>query len=446
MTGRAARAAVFVIALVALSTGSTAQAQGKVLGGFRGSASASGVHVFYEPRGLLPLAAPVDFGAPDALATIATGPSTFARAGVADPGDLLANPDAVLTLLSADYPSGTVPPWPYRISASSSVGAPTAESNPAPGLNARVEATGAGSRARASMPGAIAPALATVESSVSEATTQTDGAIVTVRSLTRTEGFDFLGMLKIDSIITDLKATSEGAATKLSGGTKISGASLLGQPVTIDTAGIHADDSGTDVSRTGQLNQLLAGAGIRVSLAEPTQSVGGAAGQRAANGLRIDFELSPQTFPIIALLTDMLPPLENPAPGTPSIEDVIAAARARHLVALSVGGAQVSLEARAAAVFSDSLLPGVDDLLPSLAPSGSTSTLPDLAAAQVGAGTLTAPAPARTSTTDAIPVGGSIAGLVLLALLVQPLLGSRLSSVAAAVLAPDPSTCTEEQR
>jgi hypothetical protein len=219
----------------------------------------------------------------------------------------------------------------------------------------------------------------------------------------------------------------------------------MGQPVTIDASGVHMDDQDSAVSLTGDLNQALAAAGIHVSVVEPTQSVGGATGQRAANGLRIDFEFSPRTFPQLSALFDLVPPLENPAPGAPSVEDLIAVARARHLTAIAVGGAQVSLEARGAAVFPDLPLPGFDDLLPSLDSSGTTPLLPDLAPPQLGAGTLTRPT-TRAATTDAIPVGGSIAGLVLLALLVQPLLGARLSSAASALLAPDTSTCEYEER
>jgi hypothetical protein len=441
----AARGFVFILVVAVLGgPAATAARAATALGGYRGLAAANGLHAYYEPKGILPIAPPVDFGSPDALATIASGPNTFARAGVADPGDLLANPDALFTLFSSSYPSGTLPPYPYRASASSSLGKPSDESNPAPGLNARAEATGAGSHARASMPGSVTPAIASIESSVSEAWTETDGATVTVRSLSRTEGFDLLGMLKIDSIVTELKATSMGSGTKLSGRTRVSGATFAGQPVTIDGSGIHMDDSDNDVSRTGDLNAALANAGMHVSVVEPTQSVGGTGGQRAANGVRIDFEFSPRTFPEVSALLDLVPPIENPAPGAPSVEDLIAVARARHLVAVSVGGAQVSLEARSAAVFPDLAIPSFDELLPSLEPSGSTSFLPEVAPARVGAGTLTAPRAAPVSTTNALPVGGSIAGLVLLALLVQPLLGARLSSAAAAVLAPDPSTCEED--
>jgi hypothetical protein len=82
------------------------------LGGYQGTAASSGVHAFYNLGNILPTPPPVDLAVPDTLATIASGPSTFARASVADPGDLLANPDVVLSLASAAYPAGTLPPNP----------------------------------------------------------------------------------------------------------------------------------------------------------------------------------------------------------------------------------------------------------------------------------------------------------------------------------------------
>jgi len=105
-----------------------AKASSPTLGGYTGSAAASGLHVFYNPEGLLPVAAPVDVGIPDALATITTGPSTFARASVADPGDLLVNPDALITLGFAQWKPGTLPPYPYRVNATSGSKTPTGES------------------------------------------------------------------------------------------------------------------------------------------------------------------------------------------------------------------------------------------------------------------------------------------------------------------------------
>src|SRR3546814_14570253 len=111
----------------------------------------------------------------DVCSSDLSGPSTFARASTADPGDLLANPDALLTLVSSEYPQGLIPAYPYRASATSGFGAPTQESNPAPGLNARAEVTSTGSVAQATMPKAIAPAIASFGTLPSLATTTVAG-------------------------------------------------------------------------------------------------------------------------------------------------------------------------------------------------------------------------------------------------------------------------------
>ena len=81
-------------------------------------AQADGLHAFYNPSGLLPIGAPGDVGSPDAYATISSGPAAFARASAADPGDLLANPDALLQVgAGSGYKPGTIPAYPYRATA-----------------------------------------------------------------------------------------------------------------------------------------------------------------------------------------------------------------------------------------------------------------------------------------------------------------------------------------
>jgi hypothetical protein len=410
------------------------------LAGFQGSAAASGVHVLYNPEGLLPIPPPVDVGAPDALATIASGPATFARASVLDPGDLLASPDALLSLFSSDYPAGTVPPYPYRISASSGVGAPSADSNPGPGLNARVEVGEGSSSAKASMGAAEAPAIATFGATSASATTSTDGSKVTVHSVAKIAGFDLLGLIHIDGITTELTATSTGGTTDLSGGTKLVGASLLGTPITIDEAGIHPAKGAPPLlggllqPLAGGLNGALKAAGITVSMVGPVRLEGAKEGQLASTGLRIDLELSRNTQPALAQLLDAIPPIENPIPGTPSIEDLLVAVQARHLASIEVGRGVVSLAARTSGAIDDGgdavALPddtGAFDVPPS---SGSFDLAP-------GAVTPTPSAvqPAGATTRPAVPKGAGVGALVLLALLAVPFVGERLAWLCSSVLA-----------
>jgi hypothetical protein len=422
------------------------------LGGYRGSAAASGLHARYNLGDILPLPPPVDIGAPDALATIASGPQTFARASVLDPGDLLANPDAILTLGSPDYPSGSVPPYPFRITATSGLGAPTAESNPGPGLHARVNADESGSGARATMPALDAPAVARIGSMTATATTHTDGTTVTVDARSDVNGVNILGLITIDSVVTDLSATSDGSETTFAGGTQVVGAEVLGLPVTIDEDGIHQAPGSPTLLQglfgplTGSLNDLLAGVGIRITLAGPVELSGGRSGQLGSDGLRVDFELSETTYPALAALIDAVPPLENPIPGAPSIEDILFFARARHLTSIEFGRGLVALDARPSASFAP-LPPIPTPPAPTLPPV--LSGIPDLAlppAAPVPAPPVAEP-PALIADVPELPAGAGVGALVLLALLAHPFIGRLLARGCAAVLAPGRSeSCSWEER
>jgi hypothetical protein len=422
------------------------------LGGFQGTAAASGLHALYNPSGLLPIPPPVDIGAPDALATIASGPQTFARASVLDPGDLLANPDAFLALASAGYPAGTLPAYPFRVSASSGVGAPSAESNPGPGLNSRVSVDNGGSTAQATMPAVDAPAVATVGSMTAKTTTRTDGPTVTVTARSQVSGINVLGLVTIDSVVTDLTATSDGNTTKFTGGTKVVGASVLGQPVSIDADGVHQAPGsapalqGVISSLTGSLNDILRNVGMRITVAGPVEVSGGAAGQRATDGLRIDLEFSPTTFPQLAALIKALPPIDNPLPGTPSIEDVLAATQARHLASIELGRGLVALEARPAVAFTPPTSPTTPSggaELPAYTPVSPGFGLPSMPVT----GTPLAPGPpVRTSDTSDVPTGVGVGSLVLLALLASPFIGELLARFGTAVLAADRSeSCSWEE-
>ena len=439
------------------------------LGGFQGTASSSGLHVFYTPEGLLPLGSVVDLGAPNALATIASGPATFARASAADPGDLLANPDALLALGAPGYQAGTLPPYPYRVTATSGFGEPSAESTPAPGLGATVEAEPNGSTAAATMPRGAAPAVATFGSMSSRSTTSTDGSTVTVHARSVVSDFDLLGVLVIDSIVTDLQATSDGTSVTLTGGTTVSGASVLGQAVTIDAKGVHGpgpeggppdpgsggltgainDGLATVLGATTSAEEALADAGISVTLAKPVSQGGEGAGQRSSSGLRIALELSDRTMPALTTLAEAVPPIPGLAPGAPTTDDLIAAVRARHLTRVEVAPGAVALSAT----------PAAEPFVPAAVtpPPAGGAALPDTALPPVGA-TAPAAAPAGSSGTGAtaaapvaalpeVPLAAGIGALAALVLLVQPFVGARIARMAETVLAAgDGVSCPLEDR
>src|SRR5581483_5179536 len=407
-----------------------------------GSAAASGLHALYNPVNVLPIPPPVDIGAPDALATIASGPATFARAGVADPGDLLANPDALLALFSSSYKAGTLPPYPYRISATSSTGSPDAESNPAPGLNARVHADDAGSRAQAAMPAAVTPAVATFGSSTSIATTAINGDTITVHSRAEFTNVDVLGVLTFQSLVTDLTGKSVGGAKPtFDGVTTVSGAKLAGTPVTIDDKGVHEGAK--------NLNSALAAAGIKVTLVGPLEQAGSTSGQLLADGLRIDLEFSKGTQPALHSLLDGIPSLGAPIPGAPSPDDLVTLVKARHLSSNEIGRGVVTLATRGSrGSITESPLPDVSTSLPDLSPAPDTGTvagesLTSLSPAPPAsvAGVIV---PARRAGT-AVPIGEGVAGLLALVLLVQPFIGHLIARRVDGLLAGSAAPCPWEE-
>jgi hypothetical protein len=453
-----------LLALVAASTllgrGPAAAQTAPSLGGYTGSAQADGLHSFYTPEGLLPIAPPIDAGVPDAYATIASGPATFARASAADPGDLLANPDALLAAGAPGWQPGTIPAYPFRAVASSATNHHD-ESSPAPGLDARATADETGSSATATMPATDAAAIATFGTLSSTATTATDGSTVTVHSRAEMSNLNVLGILKIGSVITDVTATSDGSSVQLSGGTVVSDSFLLGTPVEIDADGMRAAPGATTTTSplsgilggllspvVGGVNDLLGTIGMHVTVAGPVQTGTEKAGQLRADGLRIELEISEQTFPALKTLLDSLPPTPTLIPGAPGIGDIIAVAEARHLVALEFGRGVVTLRATQSTPFvaKPPVAPTTGSGSSSPSASGSSSPVAGSRPSTGSAPSLVDAAPAAPSTTPAaVSVATGVGALALLALLLQPFAGSWLARGTATVLASAPgSSCPWE--
>lgn len=446
----AVRVGLALLAGAALVEAGPARAVGpestRTIGGFEGTAAGSALRVVYNPSGLLPIPPPVDLSSPDVLATIASGPSSFARASIADPGDLLANPDALFAAGSEDYPAGAIPPYPFRISANSGSGEPTVRLAPAPGLESSVSAQASGSQADASTPRTAVPAIVTVGSARSHAATHTDGKTVSVEASSSLSDFDLLGLLTITSVSTELSATSDGTETTTTGGTVITGAELLGQPVIIDADGIHPQKGarGTESAAVKSANEALTALGLRVTVASPIQQESPTAGQLLSAGLRIDLEVSNRTYPQIGDVLDELPPLPTLVPGAPGPDDLLALARARHLATVAVGQAHVTLGVRAAGsvvedqpfVFGDVPLDGpgsgsVGFGAPGVPIIESPSSKP------IGAAT----SGDAASTSFATGIGA----IAVLGLLLQPLLADRISRGATTLLASHPTdVCPRE--
>jgi hypothetical protein len=276
-------------------------------------------------------------------------------------------------------------------------------------------------------------------------TTHTDGSSAVVHSVTKTTDFELLaGLLSIDSIVTDLTATTDSHEPKLQGGTRIVGATMKGRKVTIDSDGVHAQGKGAP-----DVNKLLTAAGIKIYVVDPQKVVAGSAGQLTSAGLRVDLALSSRSYPAIDALFNKLPPVPPLAPGVPGVADAIVLARTHHLVGLQLGAGAVSIDARPGFTFDapvpsltdDTLAPGLVSGFDALAPSSPSSLSPGVALPATPAAATAAPVKVK------FPFGEGVAGLLLLALIASPILGYRLTTAMGSMLgATSAADCTEEQR
>ncbi len=429
-----------------------AQATSAQLVGMQGTAHASGIYAFYNMGNVLPIASPVDTGAPDALTTIASGPTTFARAAVLDPGDLLASPDTLLSLFSADYKSGTLPAYPYRIQATSGYGSPDASSTPGPGLQADVRAEGSAATASASAGESRAPAIVTFGGVTSESSSETDGSTVTVHARTEITGIHVLDALSVSSVVIDVTATSRGDGVELSGGTTIGDATLMGTPVVIDGDGIQPAEGdggrqpllgGVTKSLSAQASDLLDQAGIHVTAGGTIDQAAGDTGQLAATGLRIEFDFNGQSAPALSSLLDLYdqaPPVE--LPGAPlQIADLLQVVRSDNVSELQIGRAEVGLAARSGEPVPDFTAPSVDSGAAIVTPAPTFDTPGPSSVPQTVGPPLdvASPAPSAIAPTvvDEEPIGAVSRGIgvaAVLVLLLQPLLGAWLARLSRRVL------------
>jgi len=238
----------------------------------------------------------------------------------------------------------------------------------------------------------------------------------------------------------------------------VSDAAVAGTPVEIDSNGVHPkSDAATSTTSPlggltgggiGNLNDALAGAGMHVTLSGPLKMGDDKAGQLTSDGLRVDVELSDRTFPALKQVFGAIPELPGLPGGAPGPADVIALAKARHLVAFEIGRGSVSLTARPArsspsSAFNSAAVTKGSSSSPSSIGRPATVAAPSIAAAAPPAPSETVGAPRPA----AAPVGAAIGAFVVLVLLAQPFLGDLLGRGSAAVLSSAQSTtCPWEEQ
>jgi hypothetical protein len=223
---------------------------------------------------------------PQASATQQSG-TGYGLASSAWPGAIVANGGTLLGILVPGFPPEVAALLVYPVRAEARTGQdPPTTSYDAPGLvmRSRADDTSAEAEARAQGVSLLPGSFGVIKTTASTRATGST-AVSTARS--EIQNLDLAGVLKIDHIVSTAKATSDGEKGSGTASTVITGATVMGQGVTIDETGLHFGDTNTPIDAVVQqvAKQALDSAGIKVTLGPATKELQGASAVLGANSL-----------------------------------------------------------------------------------------------------------------------------------------------------------------
>jgi hypothetical protein len=428
-------------------------------GGFNASARAGGVQVSYDVKGVLPLPPPLlEVTVPTSRASSATGPSSLAFGSLAYPGDLVGNLPSLVEQ-SAPGSGALVPPYPLATMASYPSG-PATNRQDVGTTSATVEATASGAVASTSMGGSNVPGVVELGAITTSTRTGIEDGRIVARSHTQVASISLLfGLLRLDDVVTDVVAATDGSTGQSDGTTTIGGASVLGLPATIGPDGLTLGSDAVlgDVlggvlgSTTASVNALLAAAGVRIALTPLDRSHDGAAATVDGTGLQIGLDFDGSGDGPLAQLLALIPADQLPgaaAPGLPvntSPQALVNLLKETHVARIAVARASASVDASTAFAAGDDRAAPPTSVAGPVVPLGPEPGF--------GGPAFTTPLPVLASTPGAVTasargglVGGRAIGalLVVLAALALPAWGIASTRLMDAALADATPGCAAE--
>jgi hypothetical protein len=450
----------------------------ELFGVYQLEARGVGVQGTYELEGILPGGAPIlDLTLPETATRFSNGPLGYGLAGLAYPGPLLADL-GVLIAQSGGGPEDSVPPWPIKAEAFYPTGPTEVDESQGPAVQ-RVRSGDLGVQAEGSFPGIEAAPLIEVGSITAATRSSIEGELAVSRTRVELGDISILtGLITIDSLVTDLVAAHDGAAGSVSGGTVASGVRLLGLAAELDADGLRLAESPSDdpaggplgalgaplgdalgpvqealapvlEQATPQLDDLLAQAGLTLSIMEPTdEQVESGAATRISSGLSLRFRYEGRSQAELRQLIDAIPPDLKPSLGP--VPNPITFLAENHVQTLNLAPGTVTalasppfptFDAPALPPLPPVEVPPLGDGAPALGDPGfSTSVAP------IPSGTGAPSTAGGGSAMPAEPIANALSGavpaiLVALALLASPLFGLGSSRLADNVLAASSAAC-----
>jgi hypothetical protein len=455
---RSALALAVALAFAPLLASPAAQADddssASTLGGFSLVARANPLQFTYDSPGLLPVSPIVQVSVPESYSTLESGPTGYGLASLTFPGPLIADLASALKQQGpACQPPFALPTYPLRSEAFFPQGPVDADTSPVPGSRMHAQANDATSAAFSAWDDLGFPGVFSIGGLSGTSSTSGVGATAVTKAHSVVSGFSLLnGVLTIDSIVTDMTASSTGDAGKTSGTTRVSGAKVGPQKVTIDENGVTLQGKPTGGIKAlldqvgGNINKALEQSGISIRLFKQDERLDGGLAERTAGGLVIQLTYNGSTAPVFSTLLKAIPssllPADNATECAPSSpQGLFNLLKETHIESLALGGGTVSSNAAPSfdlPLLDTSELPGLPDVAAEVFDSGggdlstALGSSLDSGGGQLGNGALTG------TSGDAVDVPGGLgipAALILLALLAFPVAGSLSRRFADAALA-----------
>ena len=316
----AAGAAVASIALGAVPAGAdSSSSAGQVqLGGYNIAATASGLSVFYEqPNFPIPATPSLEMNLGYSNATYDSGPVATGNGSAFWPGPVIAGGASQLPLLlnpylekyapqlqstvdnilptNITYPVDALCNFPQTPNTASNNNGPLSMDSTC-GQSGVQASSAVGQVGGTAAQSALPAGMLSIQAIASDVQTGLDAAGNAVSTATSTlHGVSIGGgLIQIGTITSTATSTSDGNQAKVTGTSSIAGASILGEPVSIDSSGVHVtgQNAGLLGSLLPSVNQALSTLGITITLNNPIDTLDGASGIRQLDGLNVDINFS----------------------------------------------------------------------------------------------------------------------------------------------------------
>ena len=230
-----------------------------LFGSYQLEARGLGVQTRYEIEGLLPGGSPIlDLTVPETLARFASGPTGYGLASLAYPGGLIVNLGSLVAQGGGgEEAASQIPDYPIKAEVFFPSGPVSVQQTQA-GATEDVRSTELGVNAAGTFPGLDADPVIRVASVTSTSRSVIEDSKALARTRVVVSGVSLLGgVITIDSLVTDLVAVHDGTNGTASGGTKATGVRFLGLAASLTGDGLVLDEAPAATGPAAPLGTLL---------------------------------------------------------------------------------------------------------------------------------------------------------------------------------------------